>query len=72
MESYCVSCKKILQNKILVLEELNKNKLVLVSNCAACGKKKSSLIKNQEVSGLFIKLGIRTSLSNIPLTVILF
>ena len=31
-------------------------------------KKKSSFIKNHEISGLLSELGIRTSLSNIPLT----
>ena len=40
--------------------------LMLVSNCAICGKKKLRLIKNQEASRLLNKLGIRTPLSNIP------
>ena len=52
METYCVSCKKILQTKILLLEELKKNRLMLVSICAVCRKKKSTFIKNQEASRL--------------------
>ena len=39
---------------------------MLVSNCAACSKKKLRFIKSQEESKLWGKLGIRTSLSNIP------
>ena len=41
---------------------------MLLSNCAICGKTKSRHIKNQEASRLLRKLGIKISLSNIPLT----
>ena len=37
IETYCVSFK--LQIKIPVSEELNKNRLMLLSNCDICGKK---------------------------------
>ena len=40
--------RRILQTKIQVLEKLN-NRLMLLSNCAICGKKKSTLIKNKEL-----------------------
>ena len=40
---------------------------MLVSNCAVCCKKKSRFIKNQEANELMSKLGIRSSLSDIPL-----
>ena len=40
---------------------------MLLWNCAICGKKKSSLIKNQEASGLLSKVGVRTPSTNIPL-----
>ena len=43
------------------------NKLILVSTCNICGKKKSSFIKSHKTSGLLSKLGIRTPLSHIQL-----
>ena len=40
---------------------------MLVSNCIVFGKKTSTFIKNQEVSELLSKVGIRAPLCNIPL-----
>ena len=40
---------------------------MLLSKCAKCGSKKSRFIKNQEAKGLLSNLGIRTSLSKVPL-----
>ena len=40
---------------------------MLLSKCAVCDSKKSKFIKDQEASGLFISLGIKTSFSQIPL-----
>ena len=40
--------KKLLQTKNQVLEKLN-NRLILVSNCTVCGKKKSTFIKKKEL-----------------------
>ena len=62
---YCVSSKKNTVNKNV--KRAKQNGLILVSNCAICGKKKSRFIKNQEAKGLLSKLGIRTLLNNIPL-----
>ena len=36
---------------------------MLLSKCAVCESKKSKFIKDQEASGLFSSLGIKTSLS---------
>ena len=58
--------RKIQRRKNLVSKGLNK-RLMLVSKCALCGKKKSRLIKNQEPSGFLKKLGIKTPLSNVLL-----
>ena len=43
--------RKILLTKIQVLEKLNKtqNRLMLLSKCAVCSKKKSRFLKNQEL-----------------------
>ena len=50
METYCVSGKKNTENKISSVRKTKQNRLMLLSNCAVCGKTKSTLIKNQEVS----------------------
>ena len=40
---------------------------MLLSKCEVCDSKKSKFIKEQETSGLFISLGIKTSLSKVSL-----
>ena len=49
METYCVSCKNYTANKNSSVRKTNQNKLMLSLNCAICGKKKSTSIKNQEL-----------------------
>ena len=39
MIPYCVSCKTYTANKIEMLEKNKQNRLMLLSNWAACGKK---------------------------------
>ena len=41
--------------------------LILSSECAICGNKKSRFIKEQEAKGLLSNLGIKTPLSKILL-----
>ena len=69
MVTYCVSCMKNTVNKNLRVRGTKQKRLILVSNCAILGKKKSSFIKNQERSVLLCKLGIRIRLIKIPLNV---
>ena len=40
---------------------------MILSKWAICGSKKSKFIKNQEAKGILSSLGIKTSLSKIPL-----
>ena len=40
---------------------------MILSKRAICGSKKSKFIKNQEAKGLLSSLGLKTSLSKIPL-----
>ena len=40
---------------------------MLLSKCAVCDSKKSKFIKEPEASGLWSSLGMKTSLSRIPL-----
>ena len=49
MENYCVSCKQHTANENSNVRKTTQNRLMLVSNCAVCGKKKSRLIKIQKL-----------------------
>ena len=49
MENYCVSCKKNTENKNSSVTKTKQNRLMLLSNCAVCGKKKSTVLKNKEL-----------------------
>ena len=40
---------------------------MVLSKCAICGSKKSRFIKNQDAKGLLSNLGVRTSLSKVPI-----
>ena len=45
METYCVSCK----NENSSVRRTKQNRLMLLSNCAVCGEKKSRFVKNQKL-----------------------
>ena len=49
METYCVSCKKYTADKNSSVRKTKRNSLLLLANCAVCGKKKSTFIKNKEL-----------------------
>ena len=46
-------------NKISNIGKTRHDTLMMISNCAIYGKKKSIFIKNQETSGLLSNLGMR-------------
>ena len=46
MGRYCVTCKKNTANENSSVRRTKRIKLMLVSNCAVCVKKKSRFIKN--------------------------
>ena len=56
METYCVSCKKYTTNENSSVRKTKQNRLMLLSNCAVCGKNKSTFIKNQELSNDYFKM----------------
>ena len=49
MQTYCVSCKKYTANENSSVRKTKQKRLMLLSNCTICGKKKSTFIKNQEL-----------------------
>ena len=49
MEMYCLSYRKYTANKNSSVTKTKQNRLMLISNCAVCGKKRSTFIKNKEL-----------------------
>ena len=52
METYFVTSRKYTASKNCIVRRTKQNRLTLLSNCAICGEKKLSVIKNPEVSRL--------------------
>ena len=72
METYCVKCRKNTENLNSKIFKTKNNRLIMQSKCSDCGIKKSRFVKEQEAKGLLSNLGIKTSLSKIPLLNVLF
>ena len=66
MKSYCLKCRKDTENINPRVSKTSNNRAMVLSKCAICGSKKSRLIKNQEAKGLLSNLGIKTTLSKVP------
>ena len=66
MKSHCLQCRKDTENINSKVSKTSKNKTMVLSKCSICGSKKSRFIKNQEAKRLLSNLGIRTTLSKIP------
>ena len=66
MESYCLKCKKHTKNINPQVSITSNGKMMILSNCAICGSRKSKFIKKQDAKGLLSDLGIKTPLSKIP------
>ena len=69
-ETYCLACRKYTKNNNPKIVRNRQNRLMIQSNCANCGSKKSRFIKEQQAMGS--NLGIKTPLSKVPLLNILF
>ena len=67
MESFCLKCKKNTENIDPKVSSASNGRVMILSKCARCNSKKSRFIKNQEAKGLLSKLGIKTTLSKIPI-----
>ena len=71
-ETYCLVCRKYTKNNNPKLVRNRQDTLMIQSNCAKCGSKKSRFIKEQQAMGILSNLGIKTPLSKVPLLNILF
>ena len=67
MKSYCLKAEKDTENINPRVSKTSNGRTMVLSKCAICGSKKSRFIKNQEAKGLLSNLGIKTSLSKVPI-----
>ena len=67
MKSYCLKCRKEIENINQKNSKTSNGRTMLLSKCAKCNGKKSRFIKNQEAKGLLSNLGVRTPLSKVPI-----
>ena len=72
MNTFCIKCRKDTESIDPKEVRTKNNRSVMPSKCSVCGIKKSRFLKEQEAKGLLSNLGIRTTLSKIPLLNILF
>ena len=72
MKTYYVQCRKDTENIDPKMVRRKNYRLVMQSIYSVCGIKKSRFVKEQEGKGLLSNLGIKTSLSKIPLLNVLF
>ena len=61
-ETYCLVCRKYTKNNNPKIVRNRQNRLMIQSNCATCGNKKSRFIKEQHAMGILSNLGINTLL----------
>ena len=72
IKTYCVKCRKNTQNLNPKNSQSINGRLIMQSQCADCGIKKSRFVKEQEAKVLLSNLGIKTLLSKILLLNVLF
>ena len=71
-ETCCLVCRKYTKINSPKIVRNKQNRLMIQSNCANCGSKKSRFIKEQQAMGILSNLGIKTPLSKVPLLNIMF
>ena len=71
MKTYCVKCRKNIENSNPKIFKTKNGRLIMLSKCTECGFKKTRIVKEQEAKGLLNNLGIKTPLSEIPLLKVL-
>ena len=67
MKSYCLKCRKDTESINPKVSNTSNGRKTILSKCAICGSKKSTFIKNQEAKRLLSNLGVKTSLSKVPI-----
>ena len=57
-ETYCLVCKKYTKSNNPKIVRNRQKRLMIQSNCATCGRKKSRFIKEQQAMRILSNLGI--------------
>ena len=71
-QTYCLVCIDYTKSINPKIVRNRQNRLMIQSNCATCGNKKSRFIKDQQAMGILSNSGIKTLLSKVSLLNILF
>ena len=64
---YCLECSEKTDSKNLRAVKTKNRRMMVLWNCAVSGSKKLRFVKKQETSEILRNLGLRISLSKIPL-----
>ena len=64
---YCLKCRKDTGNINTRISNTSIAKTMILSKCAMCGSKNSTVVKNHKAKGLLSDLGLKTPLSKVPL-----
>ena len=67
MKIHCIKCRKNTENIDPKMIRTKNKRLIMQSKCPVYKIKKSRFVKEQEAKGLLSNLGIKRSLSKIPL-----
>ena len=67
MLSYCLKCRKNTEIKNPKIARTKNGRIMLLSKYAVCDSNKLQFMKQQEAGRLLSSLGIKTTLSKIPL-----
>ena len=70
-QTYCLVCRDYTKSINPKVVRNRQNRYIIQSNCAACGSKKSTFIKEQKALRILSNLGIKTPLIQVPLLNIL-
>ena len=68
METYCITGTKYTANENPNAIKSKQNRLMLLSNCAICGKKKPTFIKNKELHNFNVKFKMTKIINKFLLT----
>ena len=63
-ETYCLVCKKYTESTNLKIVRNRQNRLMIQSNYAVCGSKKSRFIKEQKELRILSHLGIKAQVKS--------
>ena len=67
MKWYCLKCRKNIENINPRVSNTDNGRKTILSKCAICGSKTERFIKDQEGTGLWNNLAVRTPLSKVPI-----